>query len=44
VIKDYRALLSAKDTEVEELYREIGRLTAKLSWAEKKIKESELRV
>jgi putative transposase len=42
VIKEYKERLKSKETENEELYKTIGKLTSQLNWAEKKIKESGL--
>jgi len=37
VVKEYRSEIKDLKSEKEDLYKEIGKLTAKLSWAEKKI-------
>ena len=41
VVKEYREKLREKEGEAEELYKEIGKLTAKVNWMEKKIKAVE---
>ena len=38
VIKVYKEDVDKKQLEIEELYKEIGLLTTKLNWVEKKIK------
>ena len=43
VVKEYREKLKEKEIETEELYKEIGKLTARINWMEKKIKKVELR-
>ena len=43
VIKEYSDKLDAKNKELDELYKELGKLTAQLNWAKKKIDESEYR-
>lgn len=35
VVKEYKEEIDKKQLEMEELYKEIGRLTTKLSWTEK---------
>ena len=42
-VKEYREKLKEKEIETEELYKEIGKLTAKVNWMEKKIKAIEFR-
>ena len=40
---EYKKKLKEKEVETEELYKEIGRLTTRVNWMEKKIKAVELR-
>ena len=37
VLRDYKKELSEKTKDADELYRQIGELTAQLNWAKKKI-------
>ena len=37
--KDAESDLKEKDKVIDELYKEVGQLTLKVNWAEKKIKE-----
>ncbi len=39
-IKKYKEQLKTTEAENEELYKTIGKLTSKLNWTEKKIKEA----
>jgi putative transposase len=41
VIKEYKQKLCHKEQENEQLYNKIGKLSTQLSWAEKKIEESD---
>ena len=40
VLKEYKSKILDLRSEKDHLYKEIGKLTAKLSWAEKKIEDS----
>ena len=39
VIKEYKTKINRKDEELEDVYKELGKLTAQLNWAKKKAKE-----
>jgi len=39
IIKECKQKLHIKEEELEEVYKELGRLTAQLNWAKKKSKE-----
>ena len=43
-IKKYKQKLIRKEEELEEVYTELGKLTAQLNWAKKKFKEVGLRI
>ena len=42
LLKEYQKKLKEENSEKELLYKEIGKLTSKLSWAEKKIEDLNL--
>ena len=37
LLRDYKAKIRSKDEQTDELYRTIGKLTAQVDWAKKKI-------
>ena len=41
-ILPYKDQLNEKDKEIEELYKQIGKLTVEVNWAKKKVREAGL--